>query len=413
MGRKVAFGTSTAAFGKSALAAVSDSDNDDDNERQLPIQLSKDIQVRSWINEDEWNITIEHDPDVDRLRPPSVVSIFRVPNFLKQPKKGESYVPKIISLGPYHHKSAHLPPMDNHKGRALRRMMARFNINQDRDLNDTDFSFKAKDEIFLQEEQIRNAYEEKIDCEADNLALMLSLDGCFILEILRTLGGESFPVAEASKCYDPIFERNKIDYTGFDILCDILMLENQVPLIVLRKLLKLELKQADDVEEKLLKVLVKSSRSKFYPFKYDMKEWAWSQLTDGKEDHLLGLLHALIVSPPCSDPDQIYSADREDQNAVRRIPRAGQLKNAGIKFEACNGGINRIKFDRKKATIYLPPINITDYTEVLFRNLIALEVCKPSVINLNVNGVKETKPSVINYVTCYLSLMDDLIDSEV
>ncbi|KAH9294389.1 hypothetical protein KI387_040407, partial [Taxus chinensis] len=61
-----------------------------------------------------------------------------------------------------------------------------------------------------------------------------------------------------------------------------------------------------------------------------------------------------------------------------------------------------IKFDRKKATIYLPPINITDYTEVLFRNLIALEVCKPSVINLNVNGAKESKPSVINYVTCYL-----------
>ncbi|KAH9307428.1 hypothetical protein KI387_035339 [Taxus chinensis] len=404
-----------ARYRRFAPPAESASDSDDDlGQQSQPIQLPKRKEARGWISEAEWTITIEQNSDVDRLRPPSVVSIFRVPNFLKQSKQlrgGEAaYVPQIISLGPYHHTNPPLPPMDNHKGRALRRVMTRFNINLSNDPNNTDFSSRAKDEILLVEDKIRNTYEEKIDCDGESLALMLSLDGCFILEILRTLGGEKFPVADASSFYEPLFERNRIDYTGFDILNDILMLENQVPLIVLRKILELELNSADNVEKKLFNVLVKSPRSKFYPFRYDMREWSWPPLTAEQSQHLhlLGLLHTLIVSPPCSDAAQTDpNAPDRAWNPVIRIPRAVELTNAGIKFKPCDGGIKKIKFDEKTATIHLPPINITDYTEVLFRNLIALEVCKPTVVQ-----VTDSKPSVVNYVTCYLSLMDELIDSE-
>ena len=75
--------------------------------------------------------------------------------------------------------------------------------------------------------------ETTVEDKSQYLALVLSMDGFFILKLLRTLAGHKFSVAETSNYYEPIFNRNKIDFTGFDIIKDILMLENQIPLIVL------------------------------------------------------------------------------------------------------------------------------------------------------------------------------------
>lgn len=385
-------------YGRAAVPADSGSESEDDrsmSRQSQPRTLPIGTEPREWISAAEWTINIQNS-DVDRLRSPSAVSIFRVPSFLKDSKR-EAYVPKIVSLGPYHHRRAELPSMDNHKGRALRRMTTRFNIK--RNLanvpNNMNFSHKAKDVIFQLEDEIRDSYEETFACDGENLAMMLSSDGCFILELLRTLGGDKFPVADASNYYEPIFERNKIDYTGFDILNDILMLENQIPITVLRMLLQLELDSVPiaEVQKKLFKVLVKATRSKFYPFNYDISNWSWPQ-PDEQVQHLLGLLHGLIVYADQIDPN---GPDEAEANDVKRIPRAVELRNAGIKFERSDGGIEKIKFDPTSATIRLPPIIITDHTEVLFRNLVAFEVCKASKIN---------------YVTCYLSLMDELIDSD-
>lgn len=131
------------------------------------------------------------------------MTIFTVPNFLKALKR-KSYVPERVSLGPYHHTSAELPLMNSHKGKALRRMMARFNNSRnlantpnDMDFSNfarkaiqlMDFSNRAREEIVKLEEEIRDSYEEKIDCDGETLGRKLTLDGCFILEILRTLDG--------------------------------------------------------------------------------------------------------------------------------------------------------------------------------------------------------------------------------
>lgn len=168
--------------------------------------------------------------------------------------------------------------------------------------------------------------------------------------------------------------------------------------------LEVELNPVENVLEKLFEVLVKSTKSKFYPFNCDISKWSWPQPCE-QVHHLLGLLHSLIVyGTELAVNDYPEKADQIDPNGpekavkdVRRIPRAVELINSGIKFEPCDGVVKSIKFEPKSATIRLPRINITNHTEVLFRNLIALEACKPSEIN---------------YVTCYLSLMDELIDSE-
>lgn len=321
--------------------------------------------------------------------------------------------------------------MNNHKGRALHRMMTRANGSDGMDLP---FPNRAIKEIVLLEKEIKESYEEKIDCDGETLALMLSLDGCFILEILRTLSGdildhEMFSWMMNGDYYEPLFQVKKINYTGFDILHDILKLENQIPMIVLRKLLELELRAGVDVEKELWNVLCPSFLCVIYPFNYrkDFKEWSWSLRDEQEVHHLLGLLRTLIVSPPfhagerafevgirrymracmgCGDEghsslqneDGVEDEDEDEAiNDVGSILRAVELIRAGIKFKPCAGGIKAIHFDPKCDTIFLPPIEIFDSTEILFRNLIAFEMCKPSESN---------------YVAWYLCLMDQLIDSE-
>ncbi|KAH9299429.1 hypothetical protein KI387_031111 [Taxus chinensis] len=70
---------------------------------------------------------------------------------------------------------------------------------------------------------------------------------------------------------------------------------------------------------------------------------------------------------------------------------------AGIKFQSFREGTCSIRFDKQSATLHLPQIIISDtYTEVLLRNLLALEF----------NDVNREKS-----VTQYVELMDCLIDT--
>lgn len=410
---------------------------DSDDERTLPQDAETDrephsvgddrrmsqqrqlIQQPRWISEIEWNSYVQEDPGF-RARPPSVVSTFRVPRILKDTKR-EAYVPQRVSLGPYHHASADLPPMGHHKGRALRRMMKRFNISH-RNLpvvpNNMDFADGARAEILKLENEIRDSYEESIDCDGETLARMLYLDGCFLLEVLRTLSGDKVFGAEADECYDPIFGKDKLQFARYDILYDILILENQIPLIILRKLLELELNSADGAQ-KHLNMLMGIISAVFNPFdnKNTDKEECWSG-PEQEVHHLLGFLHTNVIASPSSSRQREFVDQGKcsihidccnsqcirllrDKNKagddVARIPHAVELRNAGIKFKPLQGGIKEIKFDENSTTIFLPPISITDLAERVFRNLIAYEMCKPSEIN---------------YVSCYVSLMDRLIDSE-
>lgn len=372
------------------------------------------------VSEKEWTDYIRDDPRCPHLRdrPPSDVSIFRVPKFLKDTKR-EAYVPERVSLGPYHHGSAELPSMGHHKGRALRRMMKRFNANKNLpvDPNHMDFANGAMEEIVKLEKEIRDSYEENIDCDGDTLARMLCLDGCFIIEVLRAqkaLTRYKVSREEAAECYDPIFGENKLDYAAQDVRSDLLILENQIPFIVLLKLLQLELNTAVDVPEMLFD-LAKSISSFLIPF--DITNLDIHEQRSCHHHHLLDFLHSVITSPASNEGERVdegkccisihgcsnkcirmLQGKSRARNDAEGIPHAVELRNAGIKFSALQGVcIKQIKFDENSATIFLPPISIMDLTEGVLRNLIAYEMCKPSEIN---------------YVSYYVALMNDLIDTE-
>lgn len=57
----------------------------------------------------------------------------------------------------------------------------------------------------------------------------------------------------ADECYDPIFGENKLDNAAKDVRSDLLIIGNQIPFIVLLKLLQLELiNPTVDVQDKLM-----------------------------------------------------------------------------------------------------------------------------------------------------------------
>ncbi|XP_020529728.1 UPF0481 protein At3g47200-like [Amborella trichopoda] len=115
-----------------------------------------------------------------------------------------SFTPRLVSLGPLHHGSPHLQPMEHHKRRALLYFL-------DRSKHSPDVYLKSPD--FLN---------------------MMLLDGCFLLELHRTTTDED---TSGYTDNDPVFGPNRADFFADNKTHDLVLLENQIPLLVLQTLL--------------------------------------------------------------------------------------------------------------------------------------------------------------------------------
>ncbi|KAB5547843.1 hypothetical protein DKX38_011249 [Salix brachista] len=160
---------------------------------------------------------IEQAGQEDKARSWSKLSIYRVPHYLRE-VDNKAYVPRVISLGPYHHGKKHLRKMDKHKWRCLHHVMQR--PNQDIKLYlDTAREMEAK---------ARSCYEGPINLSSNQFVEMMVLDGCFMLELFQGFA-DDYPRN------DPVFA--SMDF----IKGDMIMLENQLPLFVLDRFLRLQL----------------------------------------------------------------------------------------------------------------------------------------------------------------------------
>lgn len=159
-------------------------------------------------------------------------SIYKVPACIKD-LNPKAYRPQVVSFGPYHHGDPDVAPMEEHKRRALLHFLKR----SKRPLKE----FVAAMEAVAG--PLREAYEgvgEDWKDEEKFLRLMVT-DGCFMLEIMRaatTTGGGGSSVDYAVN--DPVFSSHGMLYNVPYIKRDMLMLENQLPLLALEALLTVE-----------------------------------------------------------------------------------------------------------------------------------------------------------------------------
>ncbi|KAJ3679274.1 hypothetical protein LUZ60_017285 [Juncus effusus] len=112
------------------------------------------------------------------------VCMFRVPQHVK--KNNEAYYePKFISIGPYHHEKEHLQEMEDHKWRYLYDFLSR------------DPNKKLDEYLTVMRTlvpSVRERYCEKIHLTDDELAEIILLDGCFILELFTKWVNEIDPI---------------------------------------------------------------------------------------------------------------------------------------------------------------------------------------------------------------------------
>lgn len=198
--------------------------------------------------------------------------IYRVPACIKD-LKPKAYQPQVVSLGPFHHGDPGLAPMEAHKRRALRHLLRR----AARPLAD----FVAAVEAVA--DRLEAAYLDLGDGwrggEARERFLeMMIVDGCFLLEVMRAAAAVSPAPAAAAAAgkphaaaaakeeedyaeNDPVFSRHGVLYMVPYIRRDMLMLENQLPLLVLERLLFVETERANVAHSR---VSVISTRFRYF-----------------------------------------------------------------------------------------------------------------------------------------------------
>ncbi|KAK6286590.1 hypothetical protein POUND7_012769 [Theobroma cacao] len=300
-------------------------------------------------------------------------SIYRIPACITDLNK-KAYMPQVVSLGPYHHGEVHLIPMEEHKQRALLHFLRRSRKPLEM------FVHSLAEEV----EKLKESYDllDPKWQDDDKFLQLMILDGCFMLEILRSATHTLEDYAQN----DPIFSNHgKLHIMPF-IKRDMLMLENQLPMQVLEKLVAVDSNRTKD-EEFVNKLILK----------FCSPNTPVSCL--GSCLHVLDVYRKSLLQDVPGRPRRKRhrkprSTHREDGDDI--IRSAMELNEAGIRFKKCKTvSLKDITFHG--GILKLPVIIVDDATESMFLNLIAFE-------RLHVGAGNE--------VTSYIFFMDNIIDSQ-
>ncbi|MED6167947.1 hypothetical protein PIB30_007619 [Stylosanthes scabra] len=175
-------------------------------------------------------------------------SISRVPSMLRSPNE-DAYKPKLVSLGPWHKGATRqLLLFEEAKHRYMREFLERRGSGVDTRTSE----LRLRDcpvEVIGMDKAITACYSGDTEMDPHELLRIMIVDGCFLLELLIRLGyymkkkneemnnnnkdDQEEDDDDDSYLGDPLFETEE---KVFSVLNDITMLENQIPLIVLKKL---------------------------------------------------------------------------------------------------------------------------------------------------------------------------------
>jgi hypothetical protein len=175
------------------------------------------------------------------------VSIFSVPKSLIS-LKPDAYIPQLVALGPYHHRRLELFEMEHYKLTSAKRV-------QKKCLQQIKFKDLVNHNIAQSDSTVRGCYQRFLEFDQEILAWIFAIDATFLLEYLQTYSAkrEGSLVRISSKMAHLIdYTRRKT--THGDILRDIIMLENQIPLFLLREVHSFY--QLEDHDEALATMLM-------------------------------------------------------------------------------------------------------------------------------------------------------------
>ncbi|CAH9101896.1 unnamed protein product [Cuscuta europaea] len=236
------------------------------------------------VDEKGWVIHIKESFMIEEEETGMRVSIFNVPKALLS-SDPLSYVPHQIAIGPYHYWRAELYQMERYKVNAAKRFSKRLP-------DGLKFEDDVVGSIKQQCVRIRASYEKYLNLDDNTLAWMVSMDACFLLEFLGVYANCPRPEVELrmSHMVDALGRKSGHNAT----LRDMVMLENQIPLSVLRRMLEWELSSQEFADQVLLSMLMGLYK--------DLSPFPVSELIPRLEDcaHLLDFFYQLMVPDAAS-----------------------------------------------------------------------------------------------------------------
>ncbi|KAL9457928.1 hypothetical protein AB3S75_006885 [Citrus x aurantiifolia] len=280
-------------------------------------------------------------------------SIFKTPQvFLRYNEN--AYIPRAFSFGPFHWKDEQLKLTQTIKWKFVQGILRR---SPDPHLKWRELV----DAIASLKDPARQCYAGSIDLDDREFIEVLVLDGCFIIELFR------------KDCHilpkepdDPIFAMSCfLEYLNHDLI----LLENQIPWLVLERLFSLTM-PSDSERESLIMVTLEYFSNIFSSKKPD--ETKPEQFEDRNIKHILDLLRHSLVLPL----ENGYKYCNR-QGGWEYSPSVMKMQQSGIKLQRVKSlSILDIKF--RNGALEIPPLLIHKTTETLFRNLISFEQCCPN-----------------------------------
>ncbi|EHA8589203.1 UPF0481 protein [Cocos nucifera] len=299
----------------------------------------------------------------------TATSIYRVPSFIRDIRQ-RAFTPSVVSFGPYHHNAHHLRPVEEHKRRALIHFlkMACKTLNH------------FIEEMRAIEKQLQDSYHNldkkwKDPKHPGQFLMLMILDGCFMLEVLRMEDENHRKKRYAA--HDPVFSSYGVNHRLPYIKRDMLVMENQLPLLVIKKLLEVEGLQSDMDDVSINDMILQC-------FGVEAK-------TTGLGLHPLDVYRKSLLygTPPLSPPLPVLPQSFEV------LRSAVELRESGVKFRKSKTN-SLADIDFKDGVLSLPQITVDDNTECMLLNIVAFE-------HLHVGTTSE--------VTSYVCFMDEVIDS--
>ncbi|XP_022148847.1 putative UPF0481 protein At3g02645 [Momordica charantia] len=219
----------------------------------------------------------------------------------------DSYTPQEVAIGPYHYWRQELYEMERYKIAAAKRAQ--------KQLQSPKFH-NIVEKLTKYERKIRSCYHKYLNFNSETLSWMMAIDASFLLEILRvyTIREEKNLSRVSSKL------SNLVDYEGWKsaynaILRDIVMLENQIPLFVMRKMLELQFSALEPAADQKLLSMLLGLYEDLSPFKV-MEDLVNIQASVSECFHLLDFLYRMIT-PKLADPLEIMEDDQNQKEPTR------------------------------------------------------------------------------------------------
>ncbi|KAI7755318.1 hypothetical protein M8C21_030164 [Ambrosia artemisiifolia] len=301
-------------------------------------------------------------------------SIYMVPNTLRD-LSPSSFNPRVVSIGPLHKEDENVQAFEGRKANYLIDLMCRIHCPQEETLK------SCAQKVHASMEQIKACYVWKKTYSEVEIAEMMVMDACFILEFINWF-------SEFDKSHPGNFLLTQT------IIYDLVLLENQIPFFILDEIFRCTILKFDP-EASLIK-LFHRVLTFLNLFRADIKLHNFSI---NSTPHILGLLHECYKPQNYVTsvyfPSIIHSAVDLYRAGVNFRPNQNQTWMMGMEVDVYRL-IPCLFGSWSKASLRIPILSVHEFTELVFRNLIAYE------------QTGQTR----SYVTSYVIAMNMLVNTQ-